>query len=183
MICPALVLALVQAQSPSPSPAATPDSPGPTPTGPTVVITTSLGHHQGRAQQGAVPDHRGQLPEVRPKRLLRRDDLPPRDAELHDPGRRHDAGHAGEADAGAHPQRGQERPPQLPGHPRHGAHRRTPTARPRSSSSTCATTTAWTSASGAPATRCSARWWRGWTWWTRSSASPPPRRARTRTCP
>jgi peptidyl-prolyl cis-trans isomerase A (cyclophilin A) len=42
MICPALVLALVQTQSPSPSPAATP-TPRPTPSGPTVVITTSLG--------------------------------------------------------------------------------------------------------------------------------------------
>ena len=40
MICPALVLALVQTQSPSPSPAATP-TPRPTPTGPTVVITTT----------------------------------------------------------------------------------------------------------------------------------------------
>jgi peptidyl-prolyl cis-trans isomerase A (cyclophilin A) len=42
MVCAALALVLVQAQSPSPAASPTP-TPRPVPTGPTVVITTSLG--------------------------------------------------------------------------------------------------------------------------------------------
>ena len=128
------------------------------------------GPDQGRARQRQVADHRGQLPEVRAGRLLRRHHLPPRDARLHDPGRRHDPGHEGEA----HPARPSGTRPRTASATR-GARspwpaRTTPTAPPRSSSSTSRTTTASTSASAAPATRSSARWWRGWTSWTRSWA-------------
>ncbi len=68
-----------------------------------------------RPRPGAGPALGRQLPEVRPRPPLRRHDLPPRHARLHGPGRRLDPRHEGEAHAPARPERGEERPPQLPG--------------------------------------------------------------------
>ena len=63
---------------------------------PVVNITTSLGHHQGRAVRGQGAGHRHELPELRRREVLRRHHLPSGHPELHDPGRRLQAGHEAE---------------------------------------------------------------------------------------
>ena len=57
--------------------------------------------HRRRARRGQGAEDGRQLPPVRQGRALRRHDLPSRHRQLHDPGRRHDRRHEGEADARA----------------------------------------------------------------------------------
>ena len=155
----ALVLTLVQAATPAAgAPPAPPPAPVPTPTprprpvGPVVALDVDAGprharHDHDRARHGEGADQRRQLPAVRARRPLRRDDVPPRDAGLHDPGRRLHAGDGGEANPLADPERGDRT-----GCATRAARWRwrgstTRTARRASSSSTCATTTGSTSGS------------------------------------
>jgi cyclophilin family peptidyl-prolyl cis-trans isomerase len=106
---------------------------------------------------------------------LRRHDLPPRDRQLHDPGRRHEARHEREAHACADPAGSKQRPEQRARHrgdgPHHGArlgHRAVLHQRQRQPSWTPPTRAT------ATATRCSARWSPAWTWSTRSRPVPTP---------
>ena len=70
-----------------------------------VILHTNHGDITLELDAENAPETVANFLAVRPRRPLRQHDLPPRDRRLHDPGRRHGAGHEAEAHARADRQR------------------------------------------------------------------------------
>ena len=134
------------AESPKADPSKTdaPKSDGPNPV---VVMETSKGTIKIELFADKAPITVKNFLELRGREVLRRHDLPPRDAGLHDPGRRLQAGHEGqvgkdsgmERDARSHQERSGQRAVQRARHDRHGPHRR-----PRQRHGPVLSSTSWT---------------------------------------